>query len=86
MLAVKIQTNNDYLTEPKIQKNGLINHIKCRLNEEFGVSLKEGFFNKNDSKLYIYEDKIQEYIEEFPCFNITARTIRNEIKDLIDEL
>lgn len=67
-----------------ISKNGLINFIKKQFQKD-NVTLKDAFFKKGSNNVYLYENQIQEHINEFGHFGKTTRSLRADIKELVDK-
>lgn len=82
MRTIKAQTGNEFFTAPNIYKNGAINYIKSRYEEQ-GITLKTAFTSQINGKLYTYEAQTQQYIDEFGA-NYTVRMLRKDIEGFID--
>jgi integrase len=80
--VIRKQSGNDFLTEPNLKKNGLINYISTKFEED-GISLKDAF-TKKDGVFYRYEPKLLECMKNFGYENLTTRLLRNEIVKVID--
>jgi len=78
---IQQQVENKFVIPKNLYKNGLINYIKERFEEQ-GVTLRQAFFEKADKLNYTYTKDLKKYIEEYGS-NINERQIRLEMKEII---
>lgn len=78
---IQKQVENEFITPSNLYKNGLINFIKERFEEE-GVTLRQAFFEKLDKINYVHSGKLTKYIEEYGS-NLNIRQLRREIEEVI---
>lgn len=81
MKTIKRQVGNDYLSFMVLYKNGLINFIKKKFEEQ-GIDLETAILKKDNLKYYTYSEQIQKYIYEYGA-KLNDRMLRMEIKDYI---
>lgn len=89
MNRIRKNIGNQYFSAANLYKNGLINYLKKKFNEN-GISLKSAILeidhsntNKRFDK-YLHDEQTEKYIEEFGS-KMTARLLRMQIKDFIDK-
>lgn len=80
--VIKTQMDNNFVSVSVLNRNGLINHIKERY-EENGMTLKKALLEKVKN-VYKYDKQTEEYVKEFGM-NTEVRMIRFEAKDYIDK-
>ncbi|MDF2950530.1 MAG: hypothetical protein K0S18_113 [Anaerocolumna sp.] len=74
--------NNRFINGGSIYFNGMVNFIKNKFESE-GITLRQAVFEKRNKLSYVYNDKLQEYINEFGS-NMIDRAFRAKIVDIIE--
>lgn len=82
-VAIK-QINKKYISASTIYKNGLINFIKEKYEEQ-NIPLKAALFNEINNKLYVHDKETEQYIKEFGS-GMTVRMLRMELREYIDQI
>lgn len=80
-IFIQKQVGNKFIIPSNLYKNGMINFIKNKFDEQ-GVSLQDAFFEKINRQKYKYGEQLKSYIEAFGS-NLNERQLRQEIKDII---
>jgi hypothetical protein len=77
--VIRKQSGNKALSMNTIYKNGLINYLKEKFEEQ-GISLEEGLTKKYGRHAHVFGKTTEQYIEEFGS-KTTLRALKMEIKD-----